>query len=84
MEVFKDNAQTLREAFIQSGFEAAEFNVSYNDSSSSGNNNFREQMESNVFTAKRMYEGESTSVSEIEGYDGINENFSNYSINIVA
>ena len=85
LEVFKDNAETLREAFIKNGFDSASFDVSY-----SGNNNFSqdsafEQQDGTEFIAKRVYEN-GAAVSEDDGSSGFEKNSLNndYSINIVA
>ena len=85
MEVFKDNAETLREAFIKSGFDTGSFNVSYNDSSSNQNSDFNNNFERDTYMANKLYRGE-TGEAVIAGNDFVNsdENLSNYSINIVA
>ncbi len=89
MEVFKDNSETLREAFIKQGFENATFDVSYENSSNSFNQNsdFNGQYDERERYAKRAY-GD-ISIQEDSGFDNFPnlENFSNtgnYSVNIVA
>lgn len=89
MEVFKDNSETLREAFIKQGFENATFNVSYENSGNSfdQNSDFNGQYDDRERYAKRAY-GD-ISIQEDSGFDNFPdlENFSNtgnYSVNIVA
>ena len=89
MEVFKDNAQTLREAFIKSGFDGAEFDVSYNFGSESNNNAEQNQQQAFEFMAKRAYgNGYGDTVASDAGFfeNSIqnDEFFENNSINIVA
>ena len=85
LEVFKDNAETLREAFIKSGFENASINISFADNGSFGNEtqNFEEfTKEHQRMFANKSYGGaiESESFDETENF----ENFANNSVNIVA
>lgn len=86
LEVFRDNAQTLREAFVNNGFDNANFDVSY-----SGNNDSKQNQELN----NPYYEHNSIGKKAYNDLDGINSidyldfenldnNFSNNSINIVA
>lgn len=87
LQVFKDNAETLREAFIKNGFDAANFEVSYNSSGSQSNQNFNSnaQNDENVFFAKKVYSnGDSVTLEENSDYMKTSENYSNYSVNIVA
>ena len=86
LEVFKDNAQTLREAFAKNGYETANFDVSYNGNSNGGQNqNFEGRYDGNEYWARKAY-------SEYLGGedDGYIQNVadytlnSEYSINIVA
>lgn len=86
LQVFKDNAETLREAFIKNGFDVSNFDVSLNNGSFAEHNSqdFLQDESSNYF-AKRVYE------SSVDGFSensmNYSENFpenSNYSINIVA
>lgn len=87
LQVFKDNAETLREAFIKNGFDAANFEVSYNSSGSQSNQNFNSnaQNDENVFFAKKVYSnGDSVTLEENSDYIKTSENYSNYSVNIVA
>ena len=83
MEVFKDNAQTLREAFAQNGFDTSNFDVSYNNSNGQNNQNFENHYDGTEFMAKRAYSdfdgGENGYVQEY-----FSENNSEYSVNIVA
>lgn len=87
LQVFKDNAETLREAFIKNGFDAANFEVSYNSSGSQSNQNFNSnaQNDENLFFAKKVYSnGDSVTLEENSDYIKTSENYSNYSVNIVA
>ena len=86
LEVFKDNAQTLREAFAKSGFETANFDVSYNGSSNGQNQSFEEMYDGSQFIARKAY-GDFLSGGETDGYIQDAYEFaanSEYSINIVA
>ena len=86
LQVFKDNAETLREAFIKSGFDAANFDVAMNNGGSFNQSmGFEGQDETRNMFAKRAY-GESAGGLSVE-LDDIFENtvdISNYSVNIVA
>ena len=86
MEVFKDNAQTLREAFVKNGFDAADFNVSYNNNNSSQNNNgdFTNQFEQSSMMAKKIYTNNSGNLVETVGEKEVSSKNDKYSINIVA
>ena len=86
MEVFKDNSETLREAFIKNGFENANIDISFSNNSSFAQND-SSQFESNrnehsSFAIKNAYGSVESADFETESLD--NEKFSNYSINIVA
>lgn len=85
LEVFKDNAHTLREAFIENGFEGANFDVSYNGSQNSNQNFNGQQYTGNEFLAQKAFGnyigGNAMEIDDVE----INNSISgNYSINIVA
>ena len=86
LEVFKDNAQTLREAFAKNGFETANFDVSYNGNSQNGQNqNFEGRYDGSEYWARKAY-GEYLGGDD-DGY--IQDSYENtanseYSINIVA
>ena len=86
LQVFKDNAETLREAFIKSGFDAASFDVAMNNSGSLNQDmGFNGQDDGRNLFAKRAY-GDSAGGLSAE-LDDIFENtvdISNYSVNIVA
>ncbi len=86
LQVFKDNAETLREAFIKNGFDAASFDVAMNNGGSfSQNMSFAGQDETASLFAKRAYGNSAGGLSE--ELDDIFENIediSNYSVNIVA
>lgn len=86
LQVFKDNAETLREAFIKSGFDTASFDVAMNNGGSFNQDmGFNEQNDGRNLFAKRAY-GDSAGGLSAE-LDDIFENtvdISNYSVNIVA
>ena len=87
LEVFKDNAQTLREAFAKNGYETAGFDVSYNGSSNGQgqNQDFEGRYDGREYMARNAYnefagvqdDGHIQNGWEIQGN-------SEYSINIVA
>lgn len=87
LEVFKENAQTLREAFAKNGYETAGFDVSYNGNSNGQgqNQNFEGRYDGMEYMARNAY-NEFAGVQD-DGYiqNGweMTEN-SEYSINIVA
>ena len=86
LEVFKDNAQTLREAFAKNGFDTANFDVSYNGNSQGGQDqSFEGRYDGFEYWAKNAY-GDSLG-GETDGYIQDSYEFaqnSEYSINIVA
>lgn len=86
LQVFKDNAETLREAFIKSGFDTAGFDVAMNNGGSFNHDmGFNGQDDGRNLFAKRAY-GDSAGGLSAE-LDDIFENtvdISNYSVNIVA
>lgn len=89
LQVFKDNAETLREAFIKSGFDAANFDVAYGNNSGSGNQNmnFEQQQDGTYLVAQKVYNSGNVSDSidsMLDSFIGNEENFNNFSINIVA
>lgn len=88
LQVFKDNAETMREAFIKNGFDGASFDVAYNNSGSqSGNNSAFEQNDGTGIIARKMYSNAHESSGTAFDDDGVNkeiEKYSNYSVNIVA
>ena len=83
LEVFKDNAQTLREAFVQNGFDTANFDVSYNQNGNN-NQNFEQQFNGMEFAAHHAYSD--FEVADDAGYlpQDFYEKNGEYSINIVA
>lgn len=86
LQVFKDNAETLREAFIKNGFDSASFDVSMNNGGSFNQNmGFSGQEDGTSLFAKRAY-GESAGGLSAEIDDILDnvEDISNYSVNIVA
>lgn len=86
LEVFKDNSETLREAFIKSGFENASFDVSLGAGANSNSNfDFEQQESSNRYLGNKMYsnfEVEQASDSS-SNYEYV-EKIGNYNVNIVA
>jgi len=85
MEVFKNNSETLREAFIKSGFDAANFDVSYSGNNSFGENTDFQRNDGRELFARRTY-------GDAGSFDGDfadeliqnSKNSDNFSINIVA
>ena len=86
LDVFKNNAETLREAFKANGFDNASFNVSYNDNGSGYGQNSGGEFNSNDFAARQAYafEGEVSGVDEPVLVKNMSEKNSEHSINIVA
>ena len=87
LEVFKDNAQTLREAFAKNGFDTASFDVSYNGNSNgnSQNQEFEGRYDGTEYWARKVYND--SLGGENDGYIPDSYEFtqnSEYSINIVA
>ncbi len=89
LQVFKDNSETLREAFIKSGFESANFDVAYgNNGSGSQNMNFGQQQDGTFVLGQQVY-GNTGKVADsldsmLDDFIGNEEKFNNFSINIVA
>ena len=86
LQVFKDNAETLREAFIKNGFDAASFDVAMNNGGSFNQNmGFNGQDDGTSLFAKRAYGSPAGGLSaELDDiFDNV-EDISNYSVNIVA
>ena len=88
LQVFKDNVETMREAFIKNGFDGANFDVAYNNSGSqSGNSSGFEQNDGTGLIAKKMYSNAHDSSGTAFDDDRMSqeiEKYSNYSVNIVA
>ena len=90
LQVFKDNAETLREAFIKSGFENASFDVSYgsNQGGQFGNGEQFAQNDGNNLWAKRTYSTGGVEVfgdaENAEDFVNFESNFGKNSVNIVA
>ena len=85
MEVFKNNAETLREAFIQQGFDVDGFDVAYSDNGSFSNQEqFAQENNEKLMAnyAQNCYENGTDEV--FENFDENTNKFSDYSINIVA
>ncbi len=86
LQVFKDNAETLREAFIKNGFDAANFDVAYNNGGSfNGNSNFNQQNDGNHMIGRKLYQSNAEALDlELENIIENTQDISNYSVNIVA
>ena len=86
LQVFKDNSETLREAFIKNGFDTANFDVSMNNGGSFNQNmGFEGQDDGRNLVAKRMYGNSAEGLSaELDDIFENAEDISNYSVNIVA
>lgn len=86
LQVFKDNAETLREAFIKSGFENASFDVALNNGGQFNQNmDFGQQNDGTNLMAKTVYNNGAAGLSsELETIIQNTEDISNYSVNIVA
>lgn len=88
LQVFKDNAETLREAFIKNGFDAASFDVAYgNNGSGNQDMNFAQQQDGTNHLANHVYtamKGSDSLDSMLDDFIGNEEKFENFSINIVA
>lgn len=86
LQVFKDNSETLREAFLKSGFDSANFDVSYNNNNSfSQNGGFASQNDGTDYIAKQVYGNSGNILSgELENILMNIEDISNYSVNIIA
>ena len=88
LEVFKENSQTLREAFIKEGFADANFDVSYNSSSSfaqggeTGNQNDGTQLLGRK--AYSDFAGSASGENAFESEKDFDSGNGIYSINIVA
>ena len=87
LEVFKDNAQTLREAFAKNGYDTASFDVSYNgNSNGQSNQDFKDLYDGSQFMARNAYSdflGGGNDDGYIQDMYEFAQN-SEYSINIVA
>lgn len=85
-EVFKDNAQTLREAFEKNGFDAGSFNVSYNNSGAESGSNSSNQYNDSDFLVKQFYDNNVSNGDEVMSNfeTEISSKNDKYSINIVA
>lgn len=85
MEVFKDNSETLREAFIKNGFDSANFEISYGNGGGNQNFEFEQRNDGTKHFGKFVYENDRNSfVNENAGFVEKSEKIGNYSVNIVA
>lgn len=86
LQVFKDNAETLREAFIKNGFDTATIDVALNNGGnfSQQNEDFAQNDGRNIF-ARNVYASNGSTGDGAAGNNLQNfEEISNYSVNIVA
>ena len=86
LQVFKDNAETLREAFIKNGFDTASFDVAMNNGGLFNQNmGFAGQDDGTSLFAKRAYGNSAGGLSaELDDIFENAEDISNYCVNIVA
>ncbi len=86
LQVFKDNAETLREAFIKSGFDGASFDVTFSNGGAFNQNlEFAQKNDGSDIFAKNVYKNNGGSLdSELEAIFENSEDISNYSVNIIA
>lgn len=89
LQVFKDNSETLREAFIKSGFENASFDVSYGSGQSGsfgqGTEEFTQNDGSGLWANKSYAQGGVEISSDMMGeFAKIDADFEKNSVNIVA
>ena len=89
LQVFKDNSETLREAFIKSGFENASFDVSYGSGQSGsfgqGTEEFTQNDGSGIWANKSYAQGGVEISSDMMGeFAKIDADFEKNSVNIVA
>ena len=83
LEVFKDNAHTLREAFAKQGFDVSDFNVSYDNNSGSNGQNFEENYYPDTYSAKKAYSSINFADEKFET-DFSDVKITDFYINIVA
>ena len=86
LQVFKDNAETLREAFIKNGFDTATIDVALNNGGNFNqqNEDFAQNDGRNIF-ARNVYASNGSTGDGAAGNNLQNfEEISNYSVNIVA
>lgn len=85
LEVFKDNSETLREAFIKNGFDTANFEISYGNGGGNQNFEFEQRNDGTKHFGKFVYENDRNSfVNENANFVEKSEKIGNYSVNIVA
>lgn len=87
LEVFKNNAESLREAFLKNGYENASFEVSYNSSGNSSGHHFAEQgqQNQNSFFGRREYASLDAALPVENGdFPEDSSGISKFGINIVA
>lgn len=87
LQVFKDNSETLREAFIKSGFDTGNFDVSYggeNNSFADGSD-FNQRNDGSQMFGRKVY-GNNSFIVESSSMEipSNSKNLDDFSINIVA
>ncbi len=84
MDVFKDNAQTLREAFAKNGFEVGNFDVSYNNNSDGQFQQSDNFFDNNQSFGQKIYNNLENTLAESSNVDFVDNKNNEYFINIVA
>ena len=87
LQVFKDNSETLREAFIKSGFDTGNFDVSYggeNNSFADGSD-FNQRNDGSQLFGRKVY-GNNSFIVESSSMEipSNSKKLDDFSINIVA